>query len=255
MKRKVAVMVLVMCMTLTGCSSGEPDDLMKEKKETVVSMYNNLKSQYNGLSTAYANLQDQMNKLYEDKELNPGVTVVGDGSGALTLHSVNDMLQFNEALTYPGAVAMESSSSISITKDVDVVARDNWTTKLYNSTLELEHSSGISANISVEYATEYLTDGNMKDSVLTPWIQSVTQEPVEYSDVFINNDVLGYQGKCNVLVDETKNYIMTCGIAGSNGVAVTYVFLYEGDKDDVKDELIKSIVESITISDQQLKLS
>lgn len=255
MKRLVnTVVILGMLVAIAGCSSEEPVDLMKEKKETVVNMYNDLLQSYNSLTVEYNELNSKLSNVYADKQLNPGVTSVGDGSGNLTTHSVNEKIEFNSPLTYPNSSSVEASSSINITDNVSVIARDNWTTKLYNSTVELEHSSGISGNISVERINEYISGGNMKDLILTPWIEETTKEPVEYNNIFINNTVLGYQGRTQILIDETNKSTMTCGIAGNNNIAVSYVFVYDGDSDSVKNELIKGIVESVSIADVKLKL-
>ena len=254
MKKKAVIVTLMILTLLSGCSSEEPPDLMKEKKETVVSMYTNLTNEYNKIMEEYNTLQTKMNEIYEDKQLNPGVTSVGDGSGNLTTHSVNEKIEFNSELSYPNASNIEASSCISVTSNVKLVARDNWTNRLYNSSIELEHSSGISGTISVQKINEYITDGNMKDNVLTPWISEVTTQPVQYNNIFISGNVLGYQGISDVLVNETDKAILTCGITGNNNTSITYVFVYSGERDSVKDELIKNIIESVTIDDVGLKL-
>lgn len=252
-KTKVAMLLAIVTL-LGGCSSEEPPDLMKEKKETLVGMYNELSSSYADKVTECDKLQNELNRIYEDKQLNPGVTSLGDGSGNLTTHSVNDKIQFNSELAYPNSTTVEASSSILITDNVYVIARDNWTTKLYNNTIELEHSSGISGNISVSRVTEYISGGTMKDLILTPWISEVTTEPVEYNDIFVNGTVLGYQGKTQILINGTDKSVMICGIAGNNNTSVAYVFVYDGETDSVKNELIRSIIESITIDDSTLRL-
>lgn len=253
--KKVATLLLVMCLTLTGCTSEEQPDLMKEKKEDLVSKYETLASQYNDLSTAYQQKQEELEEVYKDKELNPGVTTVGDGTGTLTLHSVNEMLQFNSPLAYPDSTTAESASEIKITDRASAVARDNWVTRLVSSNLELQHSSGISGVISVQSISQYISGGNMKELVLAPWISQVTNEPVSYRDIFISNNVLGYQGTVAVTIDENTKSTMVCGIAATGMTCITYVFVYDGESDDVKNESINSVVESIKIENQELTLS
>ena len=58
MKRLVnTVVILGMLVAIAGCSSEEPVDLMKEKKETVVNMYNDLLQSYNSLTVEYNELK------------------------------------------------------------------------------------------------------------------------------------------------------------------------------------------------------
>lgn len=254
MRKRIVIVTLILSMlAVCGCGEATQDDLMKEKKTTIIEMYNSLSAEYQSLAAEYDTALKKLEQVYSDKELNPGVTSLGDGSGDLTLNSVKDRVQFNSSLSYPNASTVEASSDINITDTVSVVARDNWTTRLSNSTVELQHDNGISGAISVEKVTEYLTEGNIRESVLEPWVSEVTTEPVEYSSIFSNNVAIGTQGKCKVLVDGQTG-TMIFGMLGVNDREVEYVFIYNGDTDAVKDEVIKHVIESINIYNTAITL-
>lgn len=246
MKKRVACMILVMSLSMTGCSAdGEPSsDLMKEKKETVVNMYYELSNQYNDLATQYAETQAKLEEVYEEKQINPGITTVGDG--AKTLNSLNDMVEFNEPLEYPNTQVIPASGYVAITNNVRVPARDNWTTRLSGSTLYMQHSNGISATLSASEFVQF-SDSGIKD-IVTGFVSQLTSDEITYSDVFINGEVWGGDAKFPCLVNG-NNAVMQCGIVVHGNVALSYIFIYQGDRDITKDEAIKSLLNSVSIND------
>lgn len=254
MKRKI-VSLIIICATvgiIGGCSSTDAnkEPLMKEKKETVVQMYNNLLSKYTELSNEYDELTGKIDNLKNNGELNPGVTKVGDGDGDLTLNSVNSQIQFDQPLVYPEATSVSTSSKVDITEDISIKVRDNWVIALKNSQLDMQHSNGISGTINVSKIDDY-GEINIKDDILTPWVNQVTQDNIEYSDIFVDSDIWGEQAKFSAAINE-KPCRIQAGLFTYGDSCVAYTFVYKGEVDTTKDEIIKGILNTITVYDSEI---
>lgn len=243
---RLAVVLMLGTVLVSGCGNANSDELMKEKKENLVTMYRTMESEYNNLSSEYDKLQAKVDDMYKNEELNPGITSLGDGSGDLTLNSVSNRVEFNSPLEYPESTTVSTSSAIDIVTGVTVVARDNWITRLSNSTLELQHSSGISGSINISNVSEYMQDGTVKDDVLTPWVSQIATENVEYTNIFVDDDIWGAQAKAPILVDG-QNGRMVCGVVPYGSYVATYIFVYDGDIDGTKEELIKNVLNSVNM--------
>ena len=119
---RLAVVLMLGTVLVSGCGNANSDELMKEKKENLVTMYRTMESEYNNLSSEYDKLQAKVDDMYKNEELNPGITSLGDGSGDLTLNSVSNRVEFNSPLEYPESTTVSTSSTIDIVKGVTVVA-------------------------------------------------------------------------------------------------------------------------------------
>lgn len=251
MKKKVVIALLLGTLLISGCKNADKEPLMKEKKETIIDMYNALQVNYNNLVEEYDGLTGKVDNLKNSGELNPGITRVGDGSGKLTLNSVNNMVQFDKPLEYPNSTSVSTSSKVYITTTSSIEVRDNWVLSLKNSQLEMQHTNGISGEINVSQVENVGEIESIKDELLTPWVNQMTQDNIEYTDIFVGSDIWGSQAKFSTLINEKPARIQA-GLFTYGDSAVTYVFVYDGDKDTTKDEIIKNVLNTLSIYDTEV---
>lgn len=252
-KKKITAVALctLMVFNTVGCGTqtGNTTDLRRASKDTIINNYEQLKKDYESLYTMYNELVEQTSGEYSAKEQPVGITEIGDGTGRYTLTSNDAKIYFAEQLVYPYASVVSPSSSINITDKVNIKAEDNWIANLSGSTLTLEHTSGISGTIKIGTYNTELDVEYIKDTYLPQWVKDdLSPDTVNYSYVYLKGTQtkLGAQLSAPTYID-SKNSTLKCGVLGYKNVAVSYIFVYRGTRDNTKDELIKSVLNSITI--------
>lgn len=251
--KKLAALIIIgaSVISMTGCGESKEDPLMSKSKEELVELCNELQGNYSTVLNNYNSLQAKLDGIYSDGQVNPGITVVGDGSGKMTLNSVNEEIVFDTPLVYPESSTVKGDGFTTIVSGVTISARDLWISSIKNNTMELEHSSGISGTISVDSVDYYMSEGTIRDNVISPWLATFTDENVFYDNIFINSEVNGTQGKCTFLIDE-RTATIKCGVMVYGQMAISYVFVYDGEYDGVKDEITKNLLNTITIYGEQI---
>lgn len=255
-KRSVAMtMLVILPLSLIGCTTSKQDSLMKDSKSNIVVQYRQLEADYTKTLQEYQNYKQSVIGTSGEDVDTPGISQIGDGSGRYTFTSKDSTIVFPIEFTYPSSTNVSSSGSIQVTDKVSVEATDNWITNICGSTLTLEHSSGISGTIKVGTVDILYNVDKLKGDILSTWASILPPATVKYSDVYL----LGMSTKVGVQMS-TPTYIdsndacLKCGMLGYNKTVVSYAFTYRGTQDNTKDELIKSVLNSLVIENNMIKV-
>lgn len=253
MKKKITciVLILTLLMTmLTGC--GDEGRFSGMKKSEIINEYENLESAYNDLTEQLVQTQNSLDALSKDGTVNEAITTIGDGTGRFTFNSTDSKIIFPNSFVYPNAQPIVPDGSITITSGVTVSPSSTWISRINGSALELEQSTNkISGTIKVNSITEQLPVDQLLTDVLQPWFDSVSYSGVTYTDIFVGTTSFGKQAETPIMIDSENAYLI-CGMVGLGTYSVTYVFVYRGDVDSTKNELVKSIINTISINGNTL---
>lgn len=243
-------------MTMVACAPGGVSDERFEGMSTneIIAAYQSLEGKYSKAKSDLENLESTMAALSSDDSLTSAVSAVGDGTDRLTFNSVDSKIIFPSSFQYPGAEAVAPSSKIDIVNNVSVATSSTWTIKLNGSTLELEHSSGISGIIKVGMITESYEAEMLKSDVISPWFESIPESQVKYKDIFIDDSKMGCQAETPTMIDSEDAYLK-CGMVAYGEYSVTYVFVYRGNQDSTKDESVMSVLNSIIVNDGKVSIN
>lgn len=248
-----AAIAITTMATLTGCGPREEqDELMKTPKSEIVKAYRDLEMENIRLLDEVNNLEVDIANIYKEEEINPGITSLGDGSGR-TLNSVKDRVKFDRELRYPNSVNIGTSGKTMITENIEIKAMDNWSTSLKGTTLELEHTNNISGSINISGIDTIIEEGTIRSEALEPWIGQMTTSNITYSDIFVTDLKYGDQATMEVLIDGETAFLR-CGIVQYADSAISYIFIYGGEKDPTKEESIKAVLNSMTIYQNSVKV-
>lgn len=254
MKKRIisaALVVTLLASLLTGCG-GDGSEISKMSKSKIVDKYNELYSEYTKQSEKLEQTQASLDALSQDGTVNAAITTMGDGTGRFTFNSTDSKIIFPSSFAYPNSKAIVPDGSITITTGVTVVPSSTWITRINGSALELEQSTnGISGTIKVSSIDEQLTVDQLLTDVLQPWFDTVSSDKVSYTDIFVDTTSFGKQAETPIMIDSENAYLI-CGMAGLGNYAVTYVFVYRGKQDTTKDELVKNIINTVSINGNKL---
>lgn len=254
MKKKITCAILITALAstmLAGCGKGD-GKFSGMKKSEIITEYENLESAYNDLTEQLVQTQNSLDALSKDGTVNEAITTMGDGTGRFTFNSTDSKIIFPNSFVYPNAQPIVPDGSITITTGVTVSPSSTWISRINGSALELEQSSNkISGTIKVNTITEQLPTDQLLTDVLQPWFDSVSYSGVTYTDVFVGSSSFGKQAETPIMIDSENAYLV-CGMVGLGNYSVTYVFVYRGDPDTTKNELIKNIINTISINGNTL---
>ena len=258
---------------LTGCGSkptvdeaGNPiyenyshDDLVATV-ENLQSNYNTLQSQYDELSTLY----EQLTTSDTPKTT---ISVIDAASNKYSFNSIDSNIVFKNGLGYPGSSTISPSGNIEIVKNVDINPGSNWICRMNGSSIELQHigsdtehsTDGISGTILVNKIDDALKQSaaDIRNKVIDTYFQQLTPDQMNqavYTEIFVGGQTNGMQAKVPIRIDQDAGYLRL-GMFAFGGYAVTYVFVYRSNQDPVKDELIQTVLNSITISNQAVNIT
>lgn len=254
MKKKITCAILITALAstmLAGCGKGD-GKFSGMKKSEIITEYENLESAYNDLTEQLVQTQNSLDALSKDGTVNEAITTMGDGTGRFTFNSTDSKIIFPNSFVYPNAQPIVPDGSITITTGVTVSPSSTWISRINGSALELEQSSNkISGTIKVNTITEQLPTDQLLTDVLQPWFDSVSYSGVTYTDIFVGSSSFGKQAETPIMIDSENAYLV-CGMVGLGNYSVTYIFVYRGDPDTTKNELIKNIINTISINGNTL---
>lgn len=260
MNKKRALGIII-CITMvvtigTGCGkSSDPNDLHKYSKDQLIDSYNTLNTAYTEQIATNEQLQKQLSALMAEGEVTPAISVVGDGTGRLTFNSTDSKIIFPNTFGYPGSEPITPDGKIYITSSVALKPASNWISRINGSALDIEQSTtGISGTIKINQITNGLTPDSLKEEVLQPWFDQVAYTTVNYSNIFMGGTTVGMQAETPILIDSENAYLI-CGMAAAGKSTITYVFVYRGSNDSTKDELIKTLINSMTVDGNQITIN
>ena len=246
--------VMVVNLALTGCKGGsEKDPMLKQsKKELVETIY----TQLDEMGTLYEEIEEKETLLkgIQDEEMpSAAISSMNDGTGRLTFNSFRDMIHFPEPFDYPGSTQISNVTSVQLSNSLKITPTSNWTFKLIGTTLELEHVSGVVGTIKVGEITEVYKRDDLQEDVFTPFFGGFPPETIKYSKIFLDETWRGLQAMTATTVDNEPAYLRA-GMVGLGGQSFVYMFLYDGEKDDEKDEIIQNILKTTKMSGQEIRI-
>lgn len=254
MKRKVICILLTSMLALTACGNSSSDPLDGMNRAQLREAYMALQNNYTSLANQYESLNTMYQALSSDELATSAVSSVGDGTtGEMTFNSADSKIIFPSSFQYPGSEAIQANGKIDIVNNVSVAPGSNWITKLNGSTLELQHSSGISATIKVSGVTESYDKNLLQSEVLQQWFINVPQSQVKYTNIFIDSNMFGVQATTPTMID-SENAFLRCGMLSYGDYAITYVFVYRGEQDVTKDESIVNLINSMTVTGNKISV-
>lgn len=245
--KNVIITTSFMSLLLSGCGGATDERFKGMSADEVVAQYDALANEKAELENNYNSLRIMYSTLTSEDAPTSCIDYVGDGTNQLTFKSVDSKIIFPASFQYPASEQVAASGSINIVNEVSTTPGSNWITKLTGSTLELEHSSGISGIIKVGGIGTLYDAEQLQSDVLQPWFESIPESSVTYQDIFIDRVKFGSQAITPTMID-SENAVLRCGMVGYGANSVTYVFVYRGAQDLTKDESILNVINSISIN-------
>lgn len=253
-KYKILSLIIAVSVLLNACGGTAriDGDYTTYSKEDLLAELSTLQQSYEDKKTELEQTQETLKQLSADGTVTPAITTTGDGTGRFTFNSKDSKIIFPSSFVYPGSESMLPDGKINIVSTVNVRPSSTWITRINGSALELENTStGISGTIKVNNSTQVIEQGKMEDEVLKPWFDQMNLTTLTYTDIFAEQNIVGKQAETPIMIDSENAYLV-CGMALVNGVAVTYIFVYRGNMDTTKSDLIKTVLNSINIEGSEL---
>jgi len=257
MKRRLVntiIISLLTASTFVGC--GNKEGLEQYSKSELIEAYETLSTGYDELMAEKNNIETLYNALTVDTLPTAAIGYVGDATGAITFNSRDAKIIFPSTFQYPGAQQIKANNNIMISDGIFVAPGTNWIVKLNGTTLEMEHSNGISGIIKIGQADIVFDSNQLRDEVLAPWFTEISNSKITYSDLFTSDSsiAIGVDATVPILID-SEDAFLRCGMAAINGKTVTYIFTYRSQQDMNKDESIINVINSIQVDGQMLKVN
>ena len=242
------LLIAIICIcSVTACGNSGDGSLGSMSKSELLEEYNKLAAAYNKLATEHEQLKVTASALTSDGKVSAAITTVGDGTGRFTFNSNDSKIIFPSSFIYPNSTPLVPNGKINITSSVSIAPSSTWITRINGSSLELEQSTNkISGSIKVNQAVQQIPVEQIKSEVLAPWFTSISNETVLYKDIFITSSSFGKQAEVPIMINSENAYLI-CGMAAFGSNSVTYVFVYRGDQDATKNELIMNLLNTLQI--------
>ena len=249
MKKKALSLLLVSTMiilSITGCGA-EQDPMLKMKKTDIVTSYRSLESSYDELRKENEDLKTMYMGIQSEEAPTAAISITGDGTGRFTFNSVDSKIIFPSSFNYPGAEQSEADGSLSIVNGVTIKTGSNWISKLNGTSLELEHTGGISGTVKVGKVSAPYDAAYLQSDIIAPWLETLPQSTIKYTNIYSNGNMIGVQAATPTLIDSEDAY-MIIGMMSMAQYSITYVFVYRGKEDANKAESILNMLNTIQIA-------
>lgn len=237
---------------LTGCNS-EKDPLSKLSKNELIAMINESETDLAKNETRIIELETLLKGIQQQDGPTAAISSFSDGTGRLTFNSIDGKIVFPKPFEYPASTQAPNTSAVNITNIMKVVPTGNWIMKLGGTSLELEHPSGVygifqAGNINTLYAREKL-----QDDVFAKFFSEFPPDTIKYSKLFADNNWVGLQADTETFINEKKS-TLRCGMLAVGNTSLTYMFIYSGERDVTKDEVILSLLKTMQLGGQVLRV-
>ena len=261
------LLITTMMVSLSGCSKGGDSeestlsDLKKSELVTMVEDYQNKVAGYNTVIESKNQKIEELETLLKgvttETENSAGIREFTDGTGRLTLQSVDSLIELPTSFTYPNSVQSSNTYTVNVSKDVAIKPSNNWTIQMNANEAVLQHNSGITGTINVSVidktlgATPKVTD---VQTTISEFFGQMPASTITYNRIYIgNSNYTGVDALATTYVDENPGFIR-CGMIGSGSVAVTYMFYYSGEQDSAKDELVLNLLQTMTVLSGEIRI-
>lgn len=242
-------------LSLVGCG-GEDKSYEDMSKDELISEIYSLEDKNSALFSENAKYKNMLEVLDSSGSTAPSISAMNDGSGNLTFNTYDSKMIFPSTFVYPETTEISANTKIVLSDNFSVSPSNGWITKLNGASLELEHANGVSGLIKVGHVDNVYENvtTTFKDEVMKPWFSAITKENVIYSDIFVNNRMWGTQAKTPIYIDGEDAYLKA-GMYAVGNYSVQYVFVYRGSNDAAKDEIIDTLLNSMTLLGLEVSIS
>lgn len=252
MNKKLIASLIVCTATfslLTGCFGKSEDPLASESKDNLITYIKQLEQEN-------TDLDNKLKGVQTDDVETAAISQFSDGTGRLTLNSVDKIVTLPTPFEYPTSLQSYNASAIELTDSITIKPSSNWAISLTGTEVQLEHSNGISGVIKIgNIDTNAEIDTVVED--LQPYISgffnTMPPETIKYTKIYVDTDWKGMDASANTFINE-KDAQLRCGMIGYNELCITYMFAYIGEQDASKDELILSLLQTMKVYDKELRV-
>lgn len=249
-------LALGLVVSLAGCGNDEEKDpLLKESKQSLVEMVNSTNTELISCYERIGELEELLKSVQEEKGPTSAITEMSDGTGRRTFNTVNGTFSLPVEFKYPNSSQAPNTSSVNISEAVKITPTANWTLKLTGTTLEVSHTSGIAGTITVGYLDREAQKTMVADlqPYLDELLSSLPIDTKKTGSLFLNDNKFGIDNISHTFMDE-KDAMIRCGILGYGEISLQYFFVYTGEQDSAKDEVILSLIKTLNIWNIQLSV-
>lgn len=250
---------IILILSLSACKKDEDrDPLLDEDKETLVQMIHESNQALSDTLDQKDELQAALDMRQTDEEAGT-IKEIEDGSKRRTFVTVDSMITLPVDFAYPGTEMTAEDASLNLNGQVKILKPSpTWSSVFDGTTLKLyNNEEDIAGNITVGSLTdegqEFKVAG-LQDYVTNTLLVDVPYESSTWTKLFLGDRQRGVDVTCKILVDE-ESAIMRCGIIGSGEISVQYMFVYKGEKDAIRDDLVRALLRNITIRNNPLSIS
>lgn len=254
MKKKLLSLlltVIVLVASLSGCGGSKEEKFKGKSKDELIQMYKDLENSYTSLNTDYSDLYTLYNGIQSENSPTPAIGITGDGTGRFTFNSVDSKIIFPTSFQYPDSTQTTANGKVNIVENITIQPGTNWIMKLNGTTLELEHTSGISGTVKIGNQQYIYSAEELQTQVLSQWFVGLPPSNITYSNISVGGSAYGSQAVTPTIIDSEDAYLR-CGMLADGGYSITYVFVYRGNKDINKDESITTLLNSIQINGAEI---
>lgn len=242
---------VLLATVITGCGK---DPISKLSKSELVARVNQDIADIQEKDTRVEELETLLKGVQEEDGPTSSISSIEDGTGRLTFNSINNKIIFPVDLAYPNSTQAANTSCINITDTISISPTNNWTVVMDGATAEFNHTNGVTGIIRAGAITEMVEGDVLQETVMSPFFAEFPPEKITYSKIFLDDNCWGIDGKTATSVNSNPAYIR-CGVFGFGETCFTYMFLYEGDNDPGKDETILSMLKTMTVFQQPIRIA
>lgn len=258
-KRLVALVLSIVMITglMTGCSSkGEKDPLLDNSKEDLVMYIRNLEKISEEDSARIEELETMLKGVQGETVETSAIKEFSDGTGRETLTSIDSMVTLPVPFEYPNASQSYNTSAVSISDNITVKPSPNWTVKLSGTQVDFQHTgsniSGIIKVGKIDSTAEKVQVSSLTDHI-NEFFSNMPPANITYKRLYVNQNWMGMDASAHTFIDE-EDAQLRCGMIGFSDVCITYMFAYKGEADSSKDELILTLLQTMQIYSNELRI-
>lgn len=253
-KARIALVLLIaLALILVGCGKKNDGPFGDLNKSELIVLATNQMDELNEAYTRIDEVEGLLRGIQDEEVPSAAISVMNDGTGRLTFNSFHNKIIFPTPFEYPGSTQISNTASVNITKSLKVAPTSNWALRLKGTELELEHSSGISGTIKAGMIKEMFPREPMQEEIFAPFFEELPPDTVKYSKLFLDDNWFGLQAMTPTFIDSEEAYLRM-GMLGIGEQCFTYSFVYKGKPDAGKDEIVLSLLNTIEMFDQNLRV-
>ena len=261
--RLLAVLIMLVSLTtmFTGCGKkddSEVDPLTKMSKKELFSYAKDLEAKNDTLLERTSELEEMLKGIQGEDIAVPSISTFKDGSGRLTLNSVDGLVTLPGEFLYPYSVQTFATSSINVSQTVKIIPSSNWIITLDGTTTNLQHTgSSISGKfvvggLSVPVGENAKTPAELTDEI-NKFFENMPPENIKFTRIYVNESWVGMDAQCHTFINE-EDANLRCGMLSVGQNTVVYMFAYKGESDNSKNELIQNLLTSTSVNNSALRI-